>query len=58
MRLGTHMQIMDIGSLRIKNVLNDLGCRRENTSTAATKRQSVRRIHNQPYLAIEHNEIY
>ena len=25
MRLGTHMQIMDIGSLRIKNVLNNLG---------------------------------
>ena len=58
MKLGTHMQIMDIGSLGIKNVLNNLGCRREYTSTAATRMQSTRHMHNQPYLVIEHNKIY
>ena len=40
------MQIVDIGSLGIKNVLNNLDCRRESTSAAATRMQSTRHIHN------------
>ena len=47
MKLGTHMQIMDIGSLGIKNVLNNLGCRREYTSTATN---AVNKTHTQSTL--------
>ena len=44
-RLETHMQIVDIGSLGIKNVLNDLDCRRKSTSAATTRMQSTRHVH-------------
>ena len=51
MRLGTHMQVMDIGSLRIKNVLNNLGAGEKTRQQPPHKMQSLRQINNQPYFS-------